>query len=121
MKITLLKSTFYFNGPISLTPTVKEAVIDVSTLADDTVRILSVGVKTGVIGITGDTEEYEQRVAKLQKGKKPVVKEDTPVVEEVEVVTLPVDEELPEVEETLVEEVKKKAPVKKTTTTTKKA
>lgn len=128
MKITLLKSTFYFNDPVNLTPRVKDITVGLDTLEDNVVRKLNLGITTGVIAITEGLQEFQARVATFKKAVEPVKKEQTveavPVVEEVvkETITEPAVEKEATEDETQEDATttkKKVVPAKKTTTTKK--
>ena len=125
MKITLLKSTFYFNEPVNLTPRVKEIVVNLDSLEDNVVRKLNLGVTTGVIAITEGFTEFQARVATFSKKVEPI-KEEV-IVEAASVVEETVKEDIAEtitekdpVEDEVKEDAaatkKKIVPAKKTTT-----
>ena len=119
MKIVLTKSTFYFNDPINLTPLVRSLDVSLSNLDDSVVRKLNLGVLSGVIEITDGIEEFNLRIATINKTRQ---EKKAPVVQETVVKAVleePVKEEVPEVTEPVKEvvtPVAKKTVTKKTTT-----
>lgn len=121
MKIKLLKSTFYFNDPVNLTPHVKETVVDLQVLSDDVIRKLNLGLTTGVIDIVEGKEGFVERATALSKKKTQTVTEQPVVVtpEIVEAVVEPTLEVVENTEEVATEEVVEKVtPAKKPTAKT---
>lgn len=118
MKIVLKAATFYFGGPVALSPAKREESVNLKDLDDSTVRRLGLGVKTGVIEIAEGSDEFEAKLKELDEAKKP--KEETEEVKSVvEVVEEKIEEvKVEKVEEAKPAEVKEEAP-KKTTTTRK--
>lgn len=120
MKITLVKATFYFNGPIYLTPSQRELAFELKDVSDDVVRSLHLAINSGVVEVIDGQDELTDRLEtiKASKNKDEIVKEEVKKqeVETKEEVKVEVKEE---VVDTPKEPVVKKAKPTNTKTTKK--